>query len=197
MTHVSLVKSGHIPLKEDGPWSLMFEQQQAEKQKKRKTPKISVVRSYAVTIHVLLCIWCRYSVCLHLLYMPQEKMQPFQQQNTEYSNLSPTYPSVSLLSASLGLAYCRSTCDLVLFGCRTLIAMPPRAPYALQSLQLVNWNKEFPKTQGKKVHKIAVILFRTQCRKLDLVSVSKHSQCKTTAWIDKLISKMLRNHRCS
>lgn len=196
MTHVSLVKSGHIPLKEDGPWSLMFEQQQAEKQKK-KIPKISVVRSFAVTIHVLLCIWCRYSVCLHLLYMPQEKMQPFQQQNTEYSNLSPTYPSVSLLSASLGLAYCRSTCDLVLFGCRTEIAMPPRAPYALQSLQLVNWNKEFPKTQEKKVHKIAVILLRTQYRKLDLVSVSKHSQCKTTAWIDKLISKILRNHRCS
>lgn len=41
MTHMSLVKSGHIPLKEDGPWSLMFEQQQAEKQKKifKKSPK--------------------------------------------------------------------------------------------------------------------------------------------------------------
>lgn len=134
-------------------------------------------------------------VCIYCICHRKKKIQPFQQQNTEYSNPSPIYPSVSLLSASLGLAYCRSTCDLVLLGCRTLIAMPQRAPYALQFLQLVNWNKEFPKAQ--EVHKIAIILFRTQCWKLDLVSVSKHIQCKTTAWIDKLISEMLGNHRCS
>lgn len=77
-----------------------------------------------------LCV-CIYCIC-------HRKNAAFQQQNTEYSNLSPIYPSVSLLSASFGLAYCRSTCDLVLFECRTLIAMPQRAPYALQSLQLVN-----------------------------------------------------------
>lgn len=57
MTHVSLVKSGHIPLKEEGPWSLMFEQQQAEKQKK-KNPK-----------NLCCKIICCYNTCtsLHLM----------------------------------------------------------------------------------------------------------------------------------